>query len=424
MKGTSSAFLMRSLGALFLFLFNLLIARLLGPGPAGTYYLALTVATIISSISVLGIDQVLLKRVSGFKAKNDYDNIASFYTHGVRVVIFFSVIATILCLLVSKPIALKLFNNPELITPLRIMSLMIIPLSLSTIFGELLRSFKKVWQSVLIITTLTPLVGIAIVLLGSSFFEDNATNISLYHLIAATITALTGYVIWKKGLPKKAKIQDVKKSFLVMAGFPIMFIILGQAIMGWLDTFMLGIYESPEAVGVYGVALRVSKLLSFVLYGVVVISGPKFAALYAANKSRELERLARQSTTLAAVLSLPIILFMAIFSAQILGIFGPAFVAGQTALIILICGQVINTLTGPIGALLVMTGQEKSLRNLILVTMIISILLYAYLIPRYGINGAALGTSIGMAIEMVGSVLISRKKLGIVTLPTVSWRKK
>ena len=82
---------------------------------------------------------------------------------------------------------------------------------------------------------------------------------------------------------------------------------------------------------------------------------------------------------------------------NILHIFGQEFIAGWLPLVILAGGQLVNAGTGGIAYILIMSGHQyhKLFGDLLLV--ILNILLNIYLIPRWGLVGAAVATSISMA---------------------------
>ena len=60
---------------------------------------------------------------------------------------------------------------------------------------------------------------------------------------------------------------------------------------------------------------------------------------------------------------------------MILGFFGGQFITATTSLIILAFGQFFNSITGPSGIILNMTGHEKVSRNIILIIVSLFLLL-------------------------------------------------
>ena len=63
------------------------------------------------------------------------------------------------------------------------------------------------------------------------------------------------------------------------------------------------------------------------------------------------------------------------------------------ALLILAFSQVINAMSGSVGIILNMTGKEKVFRNILFFALAINIVLNLFLIPIYGIEGAAIASA-------------------------------
>jgi O-antigen/teichoic acid export membrane protein len=73
-----------------------------------------------------------------------------------------------------------------------------------------------------------------------------------------------------------------------------------------------------------------------------------------------------------------------------------------------------------------MTGREKAFQNIILTAGAINIVLNAALIPRYGINGAAVASMVSMVFWNLMSVCYISRNLGIKTYytPVLGWQRK
>lgn len=418
-RGASWALVFRVAGAIILFGFNILIARFLGAQAAGTYYLALTIATVLGTASLLGIDQLSLRHMSAFKAARGTSKIRRLYTHGRHLIIISSLLLAVSLLSFSKFLAVKIFNQPELISSLRIFALSIPALALTTYYGEILRALKKVKESVLVINNLTPFVGAIILLsLRLRFRELTALSAALAHIVGAYITVLSANFMWKKTIKDKETGRLFSTKDLIGSSLPFFWIALLYLILGWVDTFMLGIFSTASSVGIYNVAIRISKLISFILFAVNIIVAPKFSALYSEGKLDELKKSVHGSTLLITLFSVPGVILAIFFPEFIMGLFGHEFTRGANVLTILAVGQFINAITGAIVVLLTMTGFEKQLRNTVAVITAVNIGLNLLLIPRFDMVGAALATTISMVLVNCAAVVVAWRRLGITTIPT------
>ena len=101
----------------------------------------------------------------------------------------------------------------------------------------------------------------------------------------------------------------------------------------------------------------------------------------------------------------PALIWLIGFGDDLLRFFGSDFPAGYTALVILGIGVLTRCGVGSVGTLLVLSGhQNYNAINIAIVTAA-NIGLNLYLIPRYGVLGAAIATSIALAaINIVGLI--------------------
>ena len=105
-----------------------------------------------------------------------------------------------------------------------------------------------------------------------------------------------------------------------------------------------------------------------------------------------------------------------------LGLFGKDFATAGLPLRILLSGQFFNTLSGPVLAVLSMSGKEKSVQYILLSALIFNVVLNCLLIPGFGIAGAAMATATVTAAWSLVSVFAVYKNFGFTTFP-VGWRK-
>jgi O-antigen/teichoic acid export membrane protein len=190
----------------------------------------------------------------------------------------------------------------------------------------------------------------------------------------------------------------------------------------WSSTLALGVWGSKNDVGIFGAAIRASMLISFLLVSMNSIIAPKISALYVSNNLAELESMARKSAALLTVIATPIIFFIILFPDMIMSIFGNEFSEGGQLLLILALGQFINVGTGSVGYLLIMSGNEVTMRNNTIIFGLLAIILNIWLVPRFGAMGAALATAIGMSLLNISACVLVWRKLKIIPIPFIKKR--
>jgi O-antigen/teichoic acid export membrane protein len=201
----------------------------------------------------------------------------------------------------------------------------------------------------------------------------------------------------------------LKESFPMMLSSTIMIF------LGWMDTFILGIYETDESIGIYNVALKLALATSFSIEAINSSLAPKIANLYLNNLKEKFLKLIKFSTRLNFVLTLFIVSGLVIFNQWFLGIFGEEFKAGSIALIILCSIHLINSAVGSVGIIMQMTGKQKQYQYIAVVSLLVNLFLNFILIPRYGINGAAIATAVSLSVWNVSGCVYLKCKDNIRT---------
>ena len=75
-------------------------------------------------------------------------------------------------------------------------------------------------------------------------------------------------------------------------------------------------------------------------------------------------------------------------------------------------GRLISSFSGSVGNILQMTGNQNILARILFLGAIINVLLNLILIPNYGINGAAIASTISTVFWNITMVFAVKKKLG------------
>jgi O-antigen/teichoic acid export membrane protein len=127
-------------------------------------------------------------------------------------------------------------------------------------------------------------------------------------------------------------------------------------------------------------------------------------------KEGDYEQIAKlaQSTSiiLLFIVSIPSVILL-LFPSWVLSWFGSDYTVGATALMILVVGQFINVACGSVGYLLTMTGKEKVMRNIMLVTALVNVGLSIYLVQDFGMKGVAFATAFSIVLWNIWAMILS-----------------
>jgi len=263
-----------------------------------------------------------------------------------------------------------------------------------------------------------------ILLLPIIFDTDLYQEHVVAYMISIWLAMGTGVFLWYKNIRKvTVRCQDGEKqgdnksllrlSFknMLSKAMPMMFVTTLGMVMIWTDTLMLGVLKNEHEVGIYNVAFRLSQILPLPL-----IAAPMIAAYYGKKEMENLASVAQKASNMILMVATPIFIFFLLFPKMLLGLFGPQFLGGTNAFLMLIIGQFVNALTGPVGVILTMTGKQVQLRNIIFLAICMNIILNFILIPEFGINGAAFASMTSAFILHLTPFLLVKKYYGFYTI--------
>ena len=166
-------------------------------------------------------------------------------------------------------------------------------------------------------------------------------------------------------------------------------------------------------MGIYTIALRMLLPLMLISQSIGQMFAPRAAAEDAHGDRVTLAAMLKRSTYWNTAISIPFFAMLVIVPVPILELFGPVYATGATALVILACGRLLNTASGPLGNLLNMSGRPYiTMLNNAFVTLVNLGLGFA-LIPRYGMTGAAISAAAALAILNVLNVVEVRLIFGL-----------
>ncbi len=399
--------------------FNLILAQLLGPSGAGIYYLALNIVGLGAVVGEMGLSNTVIRFVAASAAQGNWRQVAGTYRFANRIVLVVAAVTSVIIFFGSGWLARELFGDAALEAPLRLMAFATLPASLLALHVGFFKGLKKIRLAVtmegfgvsLFALLLLPALGSALGVRGAI----------ITYLTASVLVLILGIVFWRRETPQLNGLSVEGHTMqLLSAGFPLFLIAIMNLIITSSDITLLGILTDADSVGVYGVAKRIATIMSFILVAINSIMAPKLAESYALGKRDALAALARHSAVIATLAAIPLFLIFAVFSNWLLGLFGPSFLRGGPILIVLALGQVVNLSTGSVGYLLMMTGREQIMRNIVIAGALMSIALDLILIPRFGILGAAIANAVTVAGINLGSVLAAYRQLHIWALPLPS----
>lgn len=283
------------------------------------------------------------------------------------------------------------------------LGLLILP-PLLVCIGSILRSMKYVLWGRFPEFFIQPALFLALcffVLYSGDTTKWGASNVlmgqSLTYAIALAISALLLFAF----LPKET--WQAKPTFAmrkwIQSAMPLMFAVGLIVVNNNIDIVMVGALAGKEEAGQYRVASRIAGFVLFFLLAANNAMGPTIAAQHKEGKQKELQSLLTKMARGIFVFSMPVIFIFCLWPHKILDLlFGAPYMAGAMALIILTIANGCSAAMGQAGHIMSIAGKEKFSAYASLIAVVTNIGLNAILIPRFGIEGAAIGTGTSIVL--------------------------
>jgi O-antigen/teichoic acid export membrane protein len=212
-------------------------------------------------------------------------------------------------------------------------------------------------------------------------------------------------------------------SILKMA-FPFALIMVYALVLDRINILLLGRLKTLDDVAVYAVVSKVADFISLFSTSMIGALYPALSARINCDKP-QCWSLYRNSISGFAIAGFGISVFVVILSQPIIiFVFGETYRAGSVALRFMGLTFLVTMLSGPVGLLLLATGDL--LYRVVAICMVVltaNILLSLWLIPSYSYTGAAVATLMSIAVGFVGRLIISKSYFGrLPDYPALVWR--
>lgn len=408
------ALLFRLAGLGLIFLLQVLMARLMGPAQYGDYTVIITVVNLFIVLSLFGFDSSVLRFLPAYISNRENEKANGFVKFSYRTIVFLSLVSSIVLFifLLSKSKKFNMSFNEGFFW-----GLLLIPF-LAFIYqsSALLRALGKIKTSLISSYFLIPfLMGVSCLIY---YYKQHTLTVDaamLNFLCCAILICL--FINRKAGKALKEKVPSEENAFIPRQWISVSTILFLTTALDLLlrqsDILMVSYFLGNTKAGYYGVAAKLAVLASLGLSVADYVFMPKISALYESRQFAKLQQMVRNSSLQILSITLPVALILFSGGKWILGLFGNSFSNSYVPLVILLSGQIINASTGMVGGLMSMTGHQKIFFSFYIIAFVFQFLLNVILIPKLGITGAAIGSSISMVLLNILGYRFVNKKLRI-----------
>ncbi len=188
---------------------------------------------------------------------------------------------------------------------------------------------------------------------------------------------------------------------------------LGKVFQNRVDVLLVGALLTATAAGVYNVVLVVIAVAWIPLLSFNQLLPPVASKLYAADRIETLNAVYTSVTRQIVTAVVPILAALVVYGRELLGLFGDPYVAGYVPLVVYLGGVFVGSAVGATGWLLMMTDHQYARMALDWLLAALNVALTYAFVLRYGLVGAALGTSLAIAVQNAIQVVLLRRFEGL-----------
>lgn len=390
-KNTLWLFLGESIGRLIRFWIVIYAARVLGAAEYGVFSYALTIAAFATIFADIGISALLTRETS----RQPEQEQRLFSIGFVAKTILVALVALLLF------ISLPLINE---VPGIEALLFLIVGMFAFDSFREFAFGMLRAREAMHIEAITKILMNIFITGLGfwALAYEATAYALTLSYVLGAGIGCVGIFVLLRKNLRSFSfslfNAKDVLS--IIKLAWPIGILQLLGAIMINTDMAMLGWWRSPEELGYYGAAQKIILLLYVLPTLLASALFPTFARL-AHSDQAGFRAVFEKGVALALGFALPIAVGTAVLASDIMKLlFSVEYLPGSTALLLL-AGTLIFVFPSTIFSnALFAYNKQRSFLWLSGASIALNAIGNAFLIPRFGIEGAAVATLIANSISI------------------------
>ncbi|MEF8976992.1 MAG: lipopolysaccharide biosynthesis protein, partial [Halapricum sp.] len=230
--------------------------------------------------------------------------------------------------------------------------------------------------------------------------------------LALVVVALPVSVRSTGIVPRIRRVRSEVRAFYNHAG-PVAMSSLGKVFQNRIDLLLVGALLTAVAAGVYNVVLVLVAIAWIPLLSFNQLLPPVASDLYADDRMDTLNAVYSSVTRLIITTVLPFLAVLGVYGGELLAVFGRTYTRGYLPLVVYLGGVFVGSAVGATGWLLMMTDHQYARMVLDWLLAVLNVALtYAFII-RYGLVGAALGTSLAISVQNGLQVLLLRRFEGL-----------
>lgn len=383
---------------LFNYFFRLLTARL-GPESYGIITLAASFVAVLATLSTLGLNNGVIRYAPYYHSRNENKKVKGAINFSLKTSLITGIIVGAIIFIFSGFISKTFFpnfNQTTLPLALKIVAMIIPPTAALFILFASFEAFrvlkyelytKNIFEGAfkLAFTALAIYLGYTII---------GAMAVYLAAVVGSMILAF--YYFRKHILPiikTGTKPEKVNKE-LMQYSLPLLLSGMCMILLLSVDTWLIGYYRTATEVGIYNAAMPTAQMLYTLPTILLILFLPVLTELYAKGDKEEFKTVYKSTTKWIFLVNIPLLAIFLIFPKELINmLFGASYMSGTTTFMILSAGFFTASIFMTSERMLMAVNKTKFILGGYATILILNTTLNLHLIPKYGINGAAIASA-------------------------------
>ena len=402
----------RLAGAALALFANILIARGFGAEALGIFALILALASLLSVFLPLGFQAIGVMVVSQYRAKSAYGQARQFLVQGCRNIVWSTLVAALLVIAGFYGWTVATDTQPPL--ALAFVLLIAPPLAAMNLNASYLNGRKMAFAAWLPDLVTKPLLMTAGIFLAIQLF----TTPGQFHLlgaVAASYWLTLGFqtVSLRRANAGISREVSNDQGQWYATATPWIFITILSEYFVELNLLLAGLLLLPAQVAILHVCFRLRMLTAFGLRALYGLALPDIYSCHANNDWTGFRQHLLLANGLAVTYAVAVSGGLYLLGEYVLWLFGEAFVAGTSALVVVSLAMVIRAAFGPAPAVLAAHGYHMGSFVILLIGSVLTAILAVSLVGQFGLLALASAYTISYSAVAIAQWWWLKHRTGI-----------
>lgn len=424
-RGSAWWLVARALGAVASLAASAALARLLDPAELGAYFLVFSIVTVGSVVGRVGLPRAATRLIAEELAMQRRHRARG----AVRSVLMLAAAGstTVAILLVTGPggwLARSVLHAPLVAGALGLAAVWMMFEVFRIVLAEMFRGFHEVRVAAFVNDPgRWVLTAVALAAVASRMRSTTLEVVVVAMTAASAAVVLIGAVRLVPRLRAMGRCRRYPLTAVLAVSLPLMVTDLTGAMLSQGDLWVVSAFRAATDVAVYGAASRLAVLPTVSLNVVNALIAPWVTRLHVQGRHADMQDMLRAASTAATVPTVLVFAVLLFAGGPVMAlVFGEFARPGSTVLVLLALGQVVNVAAGSCAITLMMTGFQRLVMGVSLVSLVVAVGGEIVGARLAGITGVAVASAAAIAVQNILLTIMARRRLGIWTHATLRLR--